>query len=126
MISFSIHCRANISLIQYPILPPKLKISPSDIVVESSDPNTTFIQVYNANNDTLITWSSSSNENWLELSAITGTTPDLIYLNVDTSLLSEGFYSAIVTIWNSANPAEPLIAWPLYVLLNMFEISGKM
>lgn len=93
---------------QLPSLPPKLKVSPVDIVIESLNPNAAFIQVYNQNNGDPISWLASSSESWLALSAASGTTTDYIYLSANTQDLADGEYSAVVTITNSSNAEETL------------------
>jgi len=106
---------------QIPTLPAKLKVGPTDIVIESPNPSTAFIQVYNANNDDPIPWTASSSESWLELSSTNGTTLDLIFLNANIQDLPEGVYSAVVTITNTDNPTESFKV-NVYLIVRFYDV----
>lgn len=111
---------------QIPNLPDKLKVGPVDIIIDYYDrPGTTFIQIYNSNNDNPISWSASSSESWLELSSASGTTTELVYLNVDTFGLPEGFYTATVTVTNIDNPSET-IEVNVYLIVQFHDIYVPM
>jgi|GEM_PF-998788 len=66
-------------------------------------------------------WTVTASEPWVQLSTLSGSTPQTVTVTIDWSLLVPGYYSATITFTNSANPQEQ-VPVEVYVQARRFEV----
>jgi len=94
-------------LSQLPPPPDGLLAGPSLIIFEPSvSAITDSIAIDNQNVLNPVAWTAATSEEWVQLSATTGTTPDTIAATFNDTGLSEGLYTATITITSPNVPGE--------------------
>lgn len=94
-------------LSQLPPPPDGLLAGPSLIIFDPSvGAITDSIAIDNQNFLNPIAWTATTSEEWVQLSATSGTTPDSITATFNNTGLSEGFYMATITITSPNVPGE--------------------
>jgi hypothetical protein len=71
---------------------PGLVVLSQQIGIESQP-----VYVYNQSNTDPIEWTAEASEPWVELSAMSGTTPETLIVSADMASLSNGRYTSVIT-----------------------------
>ncbi len=103
---------------------PELSVHPLSlefVSVNGSTPASRSLSIENAGTG-ILTWTASSNVDWMSLDKITGTAPDELSVSVNASDLKEGTLTGSITITGEGAVASPLI---IPVTLDVWEAKGQ-
>ncbi len=90
-----------------PNLPDLLAVGPNALVLDPLQGlDSKQLGLSNKNDADTIPWQASADRPWIILSAASGTTPDMLTVSVDTSVLAPGTYYASITVTNANDPTD--------------------
>lgn len=98
-----------------PALADRLLVDTDVLQLNRTSATSMTVAVHNQNLNTVLSWNATSNQRWLQMSKQSGTTPELVTLELaPNAVLSAGIYTATVTF---TSPSLPGYSEPVEVTL---------
>jgi hypothetical protein len=95
---------------QLPAVPDRLVAGPSLIWFSPAEGQTSaLLSIDNANLENAISWSAVAGQEWVELSAVTGMTPDQVTVGLNGAGLAQGRHSTTISVTSEDLPGESVV-----------------
>ena len=92
---------------ELPEVPDGLQVGPTVILFEpSTGVSTALLSVENQNGENIIAWSAVANVPWIQLGAVSGTTPDDTAVTFNDTGLASGTHNGVIRVMSSDVPGD--------------------